>query len=1047
MYHPSTFQVYNASAGSGKTFTLVKEYLKIILGSPDPRLYQQILAITFTNKAATEMKDRILDTLQSFAIMNENSEEHGMLSVLMTETGLSKEVIQNRSKERLQDILKNYTSFHIKTIDSFTNKLIKSFAFELGLTADFEVELDTDSIMKEAVDMVLSKIGVEKDLTSLLVSFSKEKTLEDKSWDIGKDLFNISKLILNENHAQELDKLVGKDLSIFSDLSVKLRKEQRTYQKKINEIGEKALELISDRGIDHKDFSRGQIPKFFIKMTQKIDDKAFDRENSTSKNIAERNFYAKNKPQHISSAIDSIADQLIGMYEDVYSIYEKFKLNALILKNLVPLAVINTINQALGEIKTNNNIRLNAEFNQLISDHLINEPAAFIYEKLGERFKHFFIDEMQDTSKLQWQNLIPLIDNALSAEDAGLMLVGDAKQAIYRWRGGLAEQFISLSSEQNDYGANPFQISKELQQLETNYRSHQEIINFNNDFFSHIAQYFSNQSYSDLYQLGNKQNTNHKKGGYVRLQFTEPLKNVELRNETYTELVYQTILELSEQFDPNEICILVRKKKEGAVIAKYLTEQGIDIVSSETLLIKNNTKVHFLVSLLKMLDDDENQEAKFDILNFLYDHLKIASEKHEFLDLLVHLDTDALFKALEAYDIFYSANRFDQYSIFEGVEDMIRSFRLTKESDAFLQFFMDFIFDFTQRKSQSNISFLTYWEEKKEKLNIVNSDDIKAVRIMTIHKSKGLEFPVVIYPYNLDLYNEREPKAWYKELNEEHFSDFDSILVDASSGIKKTGEHGADIFERQRGEKELDSFNLLYVCLTRAVEQLYILSETKKSKGNITTSADLLIDFLSTAGRWEDGVLRYDFGDKTRIGSKSSSAVMAETQMEFVSSPLTDHQIHIVANSETLWDSERNQAIGYGNLIHEMMAEIKAEKDVDRTLGLFLNKGLIANSELSKIRNLILKIVCHPSLKNYFGEELQIINEREILTESGEVVIPDRLVFNGQKVTILDYKTGKPDIKHQLQVDNYAVVLQKMNFEVLEKILVYIDEEITVIKS
>ena len=383
VYHPSSFQVYNASAGSGKTFTLVKEYLKIILSSPDPRIYQQILAITFTNKAATEMKDRILETLQSFAIMNEISQQNGMLSALISETDLTMEVIQVRAKERLQDILKNYASFHIKTIDSFTNKLIKSFAFELGLTADFEVELDTDSIMKEAVDIVLSKIGFEQDLTSLLVSFSKEKTLEDKSWDVGKDLFNISKLILNENHAQELEKLTGKDLSVFSDLSNKLRKEQKIKQNRINELGKIVLDLISDSGIEHKDFSRSQIPKFFIKMTERIDDKIFDKESSTSRNIAERNFYTKSKPLHITSAIDGIADQLTEMYEEVFSIYEKYKLNALILKNLVPLAVINTINQALGEIKTNNNIRLNAEFNQLISDHLINELLPLSMKNSG----------------------------------------------------------------------------------------------------------------------------------------------------------------------------------------------------------------------------------------------------------------------------------------------------------------------------------------------------------------------------------------------------------------------------------------------------------------------------------------------------------------------------------------------------------------------------------------------------------------------------------------------------------------------------------------
>ena len=735
------------------------------------------------------------------------------------------------------------------------------------------------------------------------------------------------------------------------------------------------------------------------------------------------------------------------IYGEVFSVYEKFKLNELILKNLVPLAVIKTINQALGEIKSNNNIRLNAEFNQLISDHLVNEPAAFIYEKLGERFKHFFIDEMQDTSGLQWQNLIPLIDNALSTEEASLLLVGDAKQAIYRWRGGRAEQFISLSSDLNDYKANPFQISKNLQNLDTNYRSHKEIINFNNDFFSHIAQHFSDDSYRNLYRLGNQQNTNNKEGGFVRLQFTEALKNLELRNEVYPDLVHQTILELLEQFDPNEICILVRKKKEGAVIAKYLTEQGVDIVSSETLLLKNNTKVHFIISLLSMLADDKNEEAKFDVLNFLYDHLNIALEKHEFLNGLIHHETEVIFKKLQEFEIIYSSQKFDEFSIFEGVEDMIRSFRLTNESDAFLQFFLDFVFDYTQRKSQKSISFLAYWEEKKEKLNIVNSEDVRAVRIMTIHKSKGLEFPVVIFPYNLDLYYEREPKAWYKDLDAEHFNDFDSILVDASAGIKKTGKHGKDIFDKRRREKELDSFNLLYVCLTRAVEQLYVISETKNTKADIGSSAQLFMDFLVSKGRWEEGLLNFEFGDKNRTSGKNSSGTHSETQSEFISSSWKDHQIHIVANSELLWDTERKQAIGYGNLIHEMMAQIKTDKDVERTLELFVNKGLIANAELNHIRMLITNIVCHPLLKAYFKPGFLIINEREILTESGQVVIPDRLVVEEQKVTVIDYKTGKPSKNHQLQINNYALVLQKMNFEVLEKLLVYIDEEITVIKS
>jgi ATP-dependent exoDNAse (exonuclease V) beta subunit len=1045
--NPSTFQVYNASAGSGKTFTLVKEYLKIILKSPDQRLYQHILAITFTNKAATEMKDRILENLLRFSIMDKEDEQNDMLLVLMAETGLDRLGLKLRSKERLQDILKNYASFHIKTIDSFTNKLIKSFAFDLGLTSDFEVELDTDAILKEAVDEVLSRIGVDMELTKLLVSFSKEKTLEDKSWDVSRDLFEVSKLILNENHAHELNKLAENELSSFSRLSIKLRKEQKVYIKSLQELALQALDLIGDKGIDHTDFLRSQFPKFFLKMMQQPESLDFNKESSLSRNIEQRNFYAKSKPLTISSAIDSMADELIELYISASEIFEKFKLNELILKNLVPLAVINSIHQALEEIKTNNNIRLNAEFNQMISEHLINEPAAFIYEKLGERFKYFFIDEMQDTSVLQWQNLIPLIDNALSSEGAGLMLVGDAKQAIYRWRGGRAEQFINLSSDLNDYHTNPFQTLKLTKNLDTNYRSYSEIIGFNNRFFTHISQHFGNDDYRDLYSLGNAQKENAKKGGYVNLQFIESVRNAQVRDEIYPQLVHETIVELLEQFNPNEICILVRKKKEGVAIARYLTDQGMDIVSSETLLVKNNVKINFIIGLLQMLADDTNDDAKFTVLNFLYDHLGISSERHDFLTNLVQKSSDEIFKELERYQLFYNALKFNEYSIFEGVEDIIRSFRLTTGSDAFIQFFMDFVFDYTQRKSQKSISFLAYWEEKKEKLNIVSSDDLQAVRIMTIHKSKGLEFPVVIFPYNLDLYYEREPKAWYTDLQEEKFNDFDSILIDSSSGIKKTGASGINIFEEQRKEKELDSFNLLYVCLTRAVEQLYIISELKKSNDSIGTSAQLFVDFLSQERRWEENLSRYEFGNKKRNATKKDSSETAEIQKEFISSSWSDHQIHIVANSELLWDTERAEAIGYGNLIHEMMARIEQENDVEPVLEQFVNRGFLRKEEMNNMRGLVLSIVQHPLLRSYFQPGQIIINEREILTESGQVIIPDRLVIDQQNVTVIDYKTGKPNENHRLQIDNYALVLQKLNYKVLDKILVYIDENISVMKS
>ncbi|MGI9531855.1 UvrD-helicase domain-containing protein [Lutimonas sp.] len=1042
----TSFKVYNASAGSGKTFTLVKEYLKIILSDPDFRLYQHILAITFTNKAASEMKDRILENLLDFSIASESDRSNDMLSTVVEETGLDQEVIQKRAKERLQDILKNYASFHIKTIDSFTNKLIKSFAFDLGLSTDFEVELDTDAILQEAVDGVLARIGIDQELTKLLVSFSKEKTLEDKSWDISKDLFEVSKLILNENHSRELVRLSDKSLSSFSDLSKRLRKQQAAYIKEITEKGEAAIALIDAQGIDMKDFYRGQFPKFFLKMINDPPGLDFDKENSLSRNIRDRNFYGKSKPEKVKLSIDGISDELITFYSDASKLFEKYKLNELILKNLVPLAVINAINQALEEIKTNNNIRLNAEFNQLISDHLINEPAAFIYEKLGERFKYFFIDEMQDTSVLQWNNLIPLIDNALSAESAGLMLVGDAKQAIYRWRGGRAEQFISLSSDSFKIDANPFQAEKSALNLDTNYRSLEEIVKFNNDFFSHIASNFGNKTYDELYRLGNAQKINHKKGGFVSLQFMEAFKNNEEREEHYPRVVLETLTKLLNQYQANEICILVRKKKEGAAVAKFLTEQGVPIVSSETLQIQNNRKIGFIINLMRIIEDDKNEDAKFEILYFLHIHLGVKMAKHEFIKQFVKKEGKDFFRSFEAYNVFYSPDTFNEYSILEGVEDLIRCFRLTAESDAFIQFFLDFVFDYTQRKSQKSSSFLEFWEEKKDRLNIVNSEDVKAVRIMTIHKSKGLEFPVVIYPFDLDIYYERDPKAWFKDLDGESFHGFDSILVNSSTGIKKTGESGTMIYEEQEKEKELDSYNLLYVCLTRAIEQLYIISEIKKSGKALGTSSQLFVDFLKQQHLWDDNKLSYEFGNMERLSKPQRSKSEAVFQEEFISSSWKDHQIHIVANSELLWDQTREEAIGYGNLIHELMEMIIDEEDIESAIERTLRKGLIQEESMAEIRRLVVEIVRHPLLDNYFKKGAKVLTEREILTDSGQLIIPDRLVFEGDKVTIIDYKTGSPNENHKLQIDNYAQVLQKLNYEVANRILVYIDDKITVVK-
>ncbi|MCK5638647.1 MAG: PD-(D/E)XK nuclease family protein, partial [Flavobacteriaceae bacterium] len=349
-----------------------------------------------------------------------------------------------------------------------------------------------------------------------------------------------------------------------------------------------------------------------------------------------------------------------------------------------------------------------------------------------------------------------------------------------------------------------------------------------------------------------------------------------------------------------------------------------------------------------------------------------------------------------------------------------------------------------QRKSQNNIDFLEYWNQKKEKLSIVASNNKDAVQIMTIHKSKGLEFPVVIFPYDLDIYKQLDPKAWYDKLNKKDYNGFESILVNSSSSIENTGDYGKEIYNEQQKELELDNFNLLYVTLTRAKEQLYIISENRESKDKLKLYSHFFIDYLKNSGIWEQGKLIYEFGQNKRLSNKEKEVLKTEIQNEFISTSWQDHSINIVANSDLLWDTERGDAIKFGNLIHEVMAKIISEKDINKVMNQYINNGLLDKKDYARIESIILEIVNHEQLKTYYDDSKTVTTEREILTEDKQIIIPDRLIFDGNNVTIIDYKTGNADKKHIHQINKYTLVLQQMNFSVADKYLVYIDNQITI---
>ena len=1047
MQQPAIFQVYNASAGSGKTFTLVKEYLKILLSTENIFAFQKILAITFTNKAAGEMKERVLTSLEAFS----EGKETDLLQQILQEIPVDKEIIRTRCKKILEAILQNYSAFSITTIDSFTHKIIKNFAYDLGLSLNFEVEMDAQSLLKEAVDVLISKIGTDKKLTEILIDYSLDKTDDDTSWDITKELNDFAKILLNEDDIKHFKKLSKIDLNDFSTLKSSLFLHQKELQNAFKKTANDCLDLLDKNGLQFKDFNRATIPNYFRDITVKSFSIEFSSRSATiDKAFENQQFYTKTTPKEIASIIDQIAPEIQVFHQELKKIYSQYLINQLALKSIIPLAVLNHINAELEIIKSQNNIRLNAEFNQLISEQLKEQPAPFIYERIGQRFQNYFIDEMQDTSELQWQNLIPLIDNALSQENGSLLLVGDGKQAIYRWRGGKAAQFINLGTEHE----NPFQTQKSLHNLDTNYRSFAEIINFNNSFFTHLSNFLANESYRKLYFEGNNQLENSKKGGFVTISFIdkeEEVEEVEAENETeksaYPKRVFEKINDVKKQFSLSEICVLTRTKKDGIAIANYLQEHEIHIISSETLLLKNNQKVVFIVNFLQFLHHQEDEETRFEIFYFLHEHLQIQSTKHEFFEDYIKFENEQFFKNLKKFDIYFDETNIQQLPLYEKIEEIIRSFRLVNSSDAYVQFFLDVVLE--QQNKGSNISdFLDFWEIKKESLSIVAPESANAVQIMTIHKAKGLEFPVVIFPCDVDIYHQIKPKVWLDELPK-NYEPFSELLVDFKKDLQLVSDRGIVIYKQQREELELDNFNLLYVALTRAVEQLHIITGDKlpkKEKEIPTVFSEFFKIFLKQQNHWKEGVFEYNFGESQRVSIPKNMDVTSEIHEKFISIPWKEQNLVLLASASKLWDTSQGKAIEFGNLIHEMLAKIYTFHDIDKVVKSYLKEGYVSDDEIKIIEKTIHKIVYHPELKTYFSEDIIVFNEREIVDDDKKIIIPDRLIFINNEVVIIDYKTGHQLSSHQQQLLKYEQVLKKMNYKIREKLLVYIGDTIDVVK-
>ncbi len=1022
------FQIYNASAGSGKTYTLVKECLTILLADDSVQHIKNILALTFTNKAVAEMKERLLAHLKALA--QEISSEMG--SALCEACAITSETLQKRATNVLKFILHNYAFLDVLTIDGFNHKLIRTFAHDLRLSGDFQVTTDTKLYIEEAVENLIEKAGKHEILAQMLIDFAISKADEDTSWDITLDVTKIANLLLEENHYQHVEGLKDKTIDDFSQLHQMLIKTIDSKKKVIKTKAGNVLKRIETHGLGPSDFTQGTLFNHFKKIES--GDWAGLYNNQLEENLSKGTIYTSTLSPEKAGLIDFLLPELRTEYHELKEAIFHCKFLQNFYKNLVPLSLLSAVRNEVEQLKQDRNTLLISEFNSLISQTIANQPAPFIYERIGEKYRHYFIDEFQDTSRMQWENILPLVSHALQSETSAekhgtLLLVGDPKQAIYRWRGSDPEQFIRLYQCHN-----PFDIEKKVTSLPRNYRSFDEIISFNNTFFHHIASFLTHPDYRDFYENKSYQEPTEKKGGEVILSFIDK----ESDEDTYCQQVlYYINQSLQQGFAYGDICVLTRKRKEGVVIASYLTQNHINVVSSETLLLQHSPVIQFLINLIKHLLNPEDKEIRLTILYFLAER-NPTTEKHDFLFQYLN----SFNQLLEKYS--FQSDVFLKLSLYEALQYASQTFALAESSDAYLHYFLDEALAFMKQEGSHLQRFIDHWEKKKDQLSIIAPQTDDAVQLITIHKAKGLEFPVVIYPFaNTHLYGEIDAKWWLPVDNDIYGISYS--LFNKNKDLAQWKEEYAKLYNQWEEQLQLDHFNILYVALTRAIEKLCIIAPKdldNKGKEKTDYFSGLFINYLKTTLLWSDSENTYTFGS---ISKKQTTRKKIQTEtIPFFSQPFFQNYSKIIPHQPFPIELIQQKAIEEGDRYHSILAKIEYVPNLESAIQEAVEEGILSPGKEKEYHIILKKIIHHPTLKNYFTLPYTIYNEREIYLPSGEIVRPDRVAFHNQNAVVIEYKTGAYRAEYTTQLHYYARCLEEMGIMIENKLLVFINDDVQV---
>jgi ATP-dependent exoDNAse (exonuclease V) beta subunit len=1060
------FIIYKSSAGSGKTYTLTMEYLKLALKFPDS--FKSILAVTFTNKATAEMKERIIKELKR--LKHDVQPDQKMDRELMDVLKIGEEELKSRATQAITAILHDYGRFSVSTIDSFFQKVVRSFAREMDLNAKFEVELDQDAVLDRVVDRVVANVMDDEFLHKWLVDYAIEQIQNGKSWDIRKNIKSLGKQIFQEDfkkYGNEIREFL-KEKENIKNLNAFARGKKAELIQITKQLKEEANQIRVNNGLEWNDFT-GSSTSFARKFDLLGDKYCPVPELSTTQvekidNLEK--WYKKKDPnmERIESAYHQGLNLILSQFE---TLMIKWNTLEAISKNIFVFGIFRNLLEELTLLKDEESILLISDANEFLKEITKENDAPFIYEKVGNQYRNYLIDEFQDTSGFQWASFKPLLENSLSQGNSNL-LVGDVKQSIYRWRGG--EMKLLLEQVESEIGAQRVRNEN----LDTNFRSLPNIIAFNNALFKKLPKAFEDvvstnycaldsgiiaRAYHDVQQKVSERKANLESKGKVRFEFIDCKENEEDGNfdEQALSRLPSMVMELQAKgYELRDIAFLVRRKSEGEAIADILMAFGadnpqlpfcFDVLSDESMYLQKSSSVKALVAGLKYLHDPEDK-VQFKTMWYYYSVLKNEAVNHD----LFALEKTPEFLVKKEISFNGKKTLLLQLPLMEAVEELIGELELLENGfeKAYISGFKEAVFDFTANNRADLSGFLEWWEENKEKRTVKIPEGHNAMRILTIHKSKGLQFKVVLMPFlKWTIFDTTKGNVVWSPFQDAEKNLSAIIPLTLNSKLAKSDFN--ETYSEEATLAYLDSLNMIYVALTRAEEVIWGLVPFKEIKkdcswNNLEIHLQQILSGsydnegeLSLSEHYDPATKVFDFGAWPKMESRKKEenhTPQLRWAYQNWSKLLKVKQYAVDFSAEGMVQRKKQN---FGLLVHEILEKSGTLAECKSILQAFYFEGRISEQERLQVESQLQGLFADPLFASWFGTEGILLAEQGILLPGGKQKRPDRIIVKDSEAIIVDFKTGEAYEKYEKQVREYMDLVGKLAAKPVKGFICYLE--------